>query len=140
MCSQQSLRSACSYAQSDQSLCLSLEYLISVKLLAEHHLEFLSLKGSYTGSSEYTLVKMSHCWKSRVTAQMHVQNSYSYFHIKVAQQEVANTNIFYNDEPPNVFTKTDIDSIQQNISQRPNYANTVRLRYLLSCQPRVTVM
>ena len=38
------------------------------KLLTEHHLEFLSLKGSYTGSTEYTLVKMPHCCKSHVTA------------------------------------------------------------------------
>ena len=45
MCDQQSLRSACAYAQSDQSLCLSLDYFVTVKLLTEHHLEFLSLKG-----------------------------------------------------------------------------------------------
>ena len=37
MCDQQSLRSACAYAQSDQSLCLSLEYSMTVKLLTEHH-------------------------------------------------------------------------------------------------------
>ena len=41
-------------AQSDQSLSMSLEY-----FMTEHHLEFLSLKGS----SESTLGKMSHCWK-----------------------------------------------------------------------------
>ena len=41
-----------------------------VKLLTEHHLEFLSLKGGCTGSSESTLVKKPHCWKSRVTAHM----------------------------------------------------------------------
>ena len=70
MCDQQSLRSACAYAQSDQSLCLSLEYSMSVKLLTEHYLEFLSLKGGCTGSSESTLVKMPHCWKSRVAAHM----------------------------------------------------------------------
>ena len=45
MCDLQSLRSACTYAQSDQSLCLSLEYSMSLKRLTEHHLEFLSLKG-----------------------------------------------------------------------------------------------
>ena len=39
-----------------------------VKLLTEHHLEFLSLKGSYRGSSESTLVKMSKCWKSHAAA------------------------------------------------------------------------
>ena len=35
-----------------------------VKLLTEHHMEFLSLKEGCTGSSESTLVKMSNCWKS----------------------------------------------------------------------------
>ena len=45
MCDQQSLRSPCAYGQSDQSLCLSLEYSICVKLLTEHHLQFLSLTG-----------------------------------------------------------------------------------------------
>ena len=69
MCDQLSLRSACAYAQSDQSLCLSLEYSMSVKLLTEHHLEFLSLKGGYTGSSESALVRIPHCWKSHVAAQ-----------------------------------------------------------------------
>ena len=39
-----------------------------VKLLREHHLEFLSFKGGCTDSSESTLVKMPHCWKSRVMA------------------------------------------------------------------------
>ena len=38
---------------------------MTAKLMTEHHLEFLSLKG---GWSECTLVKMSHCWKSHVTA------------------------------------------------------------------------
>ena len=43
---------------------------MSIKLLAEHHLEFLSLKGGCTGSSESTLVKIPHCWKSHVVAHM----------------------------------------------------------------------
>ena len=34
---------------SDLSICLSLEYSRSVKLLTEHHLQFLSLKGGCTG-------------------------------------------------------------------------------------------
>ena len=41
-----------------------------VKLLTEHHLEFLSLKGGCRGSSESTLVKTSNCWKSHSAAQM----------------------------------------------------------------------
>ena len=43
---------------------------MTVKLLTANHLEFLILKGGCTGSSESTLVKMPHCWKSHVTAQM----------------------------------------------------------------------
>ena len=56
------LRSACAYAQSDQSLCKSLKYSMTVKLLTEQHLEFLSLKVGCTGSYESTLVKMPHCY------------------------------------------------------------------------------
>ena len=41
---------------------------MTVELLIEHHLEVLSLEGGGTGSSESTLVKMPHCWKSHVTA------------------------------------------------------------------------
>ena len=41
-----------------------------VKLLTEHHLEFLSLKGGCTGLSESTLVKMPHCWKSHAVAHL----------------------------------------------------------------------
>ena len=43
---------------------------MTVELLTEHHLEFLSSKGGYTGSSESTLVKIPHCWKSRGAAQL----------------------------------------------------------------------
>ena len=39
-----------------------------VKLLTEHHLEFLTLKVGCRGSSESTLVKMSNCWKSIATS------------------------------------------------------------------------
>ena len=41
-----------------------------VKLLTEHHLEFISLKGGCRGSSESTHVKMSHCWKSHALAHI----------------------------------------------------------------------
>ena len=68
MCDQQRLRSACAYAQSDQSLCSSHEYSITVQLLTEDNLESRSLKGGCTGSSESTLVKMPNCWKSHSIA------------------------------------------------------------------------
>ena len=41
-----------------------------VKLLTEQHLEFLSLKGGCTDSSESIRVIMLHCWKHHVAAQM----------------------------------------------------------------------
>ena len=66
MCNQQRLGSACAYAQSDQSHCKLLEYSMTVKLLTEHHLELLSLKGGFTGLPESTLVKMPHCWISNM--------------------------------------------------------------------------
>ena len=41
-----------------------------VKLLTEHHLELLSLKGGCKGSSESTYVKMQHCWKANALAHI----------------------------------------------------------------------
>ena len=41
---------------------------MTVKLLAEQHLEFLSLKGGCIGLCKSIFVKMPHCRKSRVTA------------------------------------------------------------------------
>ena len=43
-----------------------------LRLLAKHHLEFLSLKGGCTGSSESTLVKLPHCWKSHVKVHLYL--------------------------------------------------------------------
>ena len=40
------------------------------KALTEHHLEFLSLNGGCTGSSESTLRKTPYCWKSHVSAHI----------------------------------------------------------------------
>ena len=41
-----------------------------VKLLTEHHLEFLSLTGGCRGWSESTFVKRLNCWKSHATAHL----------------------------------------------------------------------
>ena len=43
---------------------------MNVKLLTEHHLEFLCLKVGCRGSSESTLVKISNCWKSHAAAHI----------------------------------------------------------------------
>ena len=45
---------------------------MTVKLLTEHRLEFLSLTGGCRGLSESTHVKMSNCWKSHAAAQFHL--------------------------------------------------------------------
>ena len=43
---------------------------MTIKLLTEYYLVLLNLKGGYTDSSESTLVKSPHCWKSHVMAHM----------------------------------------------------------------------
>ena len=43
---------------------------MTLRLLNEYQLEFLSFNGGCTGEFESTLVKMSNCWKSHVTAQL----------------------------------------------------------------------
>ena len=43
---------------------------MSVKLLTEHLLEVVSFKEGCTGSSESTLIKMPHCWKSHALAHL----------------------------------------------------------------------
>ena len=52
------VRPAKSQASLHISICLSLGYSLTVKLLTKHRLEFLSLKGGCTGSSESTLDKV----------------------------------------------------------------------------------
>ena len=52
---------------------------MNVKLLTEHHLEFLSLKGGCTGSSESAHLKMPHCWKSHAVAQIFSVDLYIIF-------------------------------------------------------------
>ena len=47
-----------------------------VKLLTEHHLELLSLKGGCTGSTVSTHVKMPHCWKSPAMAHFIVTSHF----------------------------------------------------------------
>ena len=47
---------------------------MTLKLLAKHHLEFLSLKEGCRGLSKSTLVKIPHCWESHVMADMCAQN------------------------------------------------------------------
>ena len=59
---------------------------MTIKILTIQHLEFLSLKGGCTGSSESTLVKMLHCWKSHVAAHIISSVSETECSINVQQQ------------------------------------------------------
>ena len=61
---------------------------MSVKLLTEQHLEFLSLKGGHTGLSESTLVKMPHSCKSHVTAQIYYCFDFLHFLIFLLLNEL----------------------------------------------------
>ena len=65
-----------------------------VKLLAEHHLEFLSLQGGCRGSSVSTLVKMSSCWKSHAVAQLYLMLVFSryYEHIEYSAKKGLHVN------------------------------------------------
>ena len=73
----------------------TLEYSMSVKLLTEHHLVFLSLTGGCRGSCESTLVKMSNCWKSPATAHFslfYFINLFQRATNALCVQSVSNTN------------------------------------------------
>ena len=59
---------------------------MTVKLLTEHHLEYLSLTGGGTGSYESIFVKMPHCWKSHVTAHMLAVHFFFYFPTRPRRQ------------------------------------------------------
>ena len=43
---------------------------LPVKLLIEHNSGFFSITGGCTGSSEYTLAKLPHYWKTHVAAHV----------------------------------------------------------------------
>ena len=55
---------------------------MTVELLTEHHLEFLSLKEGCTDS--YTLVKIPYSWKSYVEAQYYIISSSSWLGVRMS--------------------------------------------------------
>ena len=58
----------------------------TVKLLTKQHLGFLNFKGGCTGSSESTLVKMPHCWKSHVAVHMFSTELLKVKRIKIGEE------------------------------------------------------
>ena len=68
MCNQQSLIYACTLRSLIRAFVSPLHILWVVSYW--DHLDFLSIKAGYTGSSESTLVKLPHCWKSNVAVHI----------------------------------------------------------------------
>ena len=65
---------------------------MNIKLLSRHRLECLSLKGGCIGSSEYTLAKMPHCWKSRAVAEIYLSHDMGFptmWHVQPAQAQAS---------------------------------------------------
>ena len=65
-----------------------------IKLLTEHHLEFLCLTEGCIGSPESTLVKMSHCWKSHALAQITLYIEYDKTRTPLIKCKLYNGNYF----------------------------------------------
>ena len=82
---------------------------MSVKLLTEHHLEFLSLNVGCTDSFESTLVKMTHCWKSHVAAL--IRNCMCKQNIKNTLCAIFNK-LFINPYKPSVLYGTSTNSAE----------------------------
>ena len=57
-------------------------------LLTEHNLDLLSLKEGCTSSSESTLLKMPHCWKSHVAAQLLLLKTPSLYNVSLCKIKV----------------------------------------------------
>ena len=103
--------------QSDQSLCQSLEYFMTRKLLTEHHLEFLSLEGGCTGSSESILVKNA----TLLEITCHGSNGYS-----------RNSKIKINPYKPSVLFVGHRQTVQQPDQTPQNAASDQVLHCLLT--------
>ena len=73
---------------------------MSVKLLTEHRLEFVSLKGGHTGSSESTLVKM-HCVAAQFMRNWLRANAYDTLGTFISQRkgkiQTSTTNLLFHE-------------------------------------------
>ena len=81
-----------------------------IKLLTEHHLIFLSLKGGCIGTSEYTLVKMPNCWKSHATA--HLVQTQVHTRFKIGSHEVHSLSTLINSRGTKVKKMLTLAGIQ----------------------------
>ena len=69
---------------------------MTVPLLTEHHLEFLSLKGGCTGLYEHTLVKLHHCWEITSRLIYKLLASFGTVYSTPNKDELTNTNFGLN--------------------------------------------
>ena len=67
---------------------------MNIKLLTEHHLDFLSFIGGCTGSSESIHVKMQHCWKSHVAAHIVYKTTHNDFNVMCMENKVHDPLVF----------------------------------------------
>ena len=75
---QQSLRAACAYVQSNQSLCYLLEYSMTVNLMTEHTPFGVSkLERGLHGSSMAIHVEIPHCWKYHAVTHILIKKTLS---------------------------------------------------------------
>ena len=91
---------------------------MTVKLLAEQHLEFVSLKGGCTGWSKCILFKMPHCWKSHFTAHLITEVG----PLVKLECELYNEVLMQQNPPddpvkPDISEHATVDSDQQNTSK-----------------------
>ena len=107
--------------RSEHMLVAAVEYSMSVTLLAEQHLELLSFKAGYTGSSESTFVKMLICWKPHVAAHMLLHCMYISVHIVHIYlldraYETQGRTCFILFSVFRVLPEDDVNQVRQNIS------------------------
>ena len=67
---------------------------MNVKLLTEHRLEFVGLKGGYTGSSESTLVKM-HCVAAQFMVYWLLADAYDTLGTFISQRKRKNSDKYH---------------------------------------------
>ena len=90
-CDQQSLRSACAYAQSDQSLCLSLEYSMNVKLLTVSNVKRRLHRLVWVYTCQNATLLETTCHGSYIFRQVHF-----YLHILIWLFWIHRLNCMYN--------------------------------------------
>ena len=101
-----------------------------VKLLTEHHLEFLSLKRGYGGSSESTHVKMPHCWKSHATANLGLkwhsyQLDYCLPKVGAFESRKCRRRFWNNGTPAGTNMSEPVESLSSIISESPYFCNKI---------------